>query len=132
MSAHTDAANNLYGLVEKSLGKLPEDAQASARGELAGLQAMTERSGDALERLGETAARHAAEKPAADAALKHAMTTKIFGMKPSTAIIGAVAVDGLVIGATKFMQGRQTGKLPQGQWSAKIDRERATAQGRQL
>ncbi len=93
---------------------------------------MTTQSDAAYARVAETAQRQAAAKPAAEAALKNAMQTKILGMKPTTAIVGAVAVGALAIAATKLMQSNRE-KSGEGKWASRISHERAqlASQGQQ-
>lgn len=129
MNTHIHAANDLYALAQKSIGALPTGAQASASAQLAGLRATTQQVGAAVERVAQSAATHAAARPVADARLNHAMATKIMGMKPTTAIIGAAVAGSLVIGTTAWLHHRRD-QAQSGQWTQRIDRERASVQGR--
>lgn len=124
MSERSTEASKLYDLVARYVSALPEGAQASARTKLDELKSMSAHTDAAYVRVAEAAQQHAATQPAADAALKKAMQTKIFGMSPTTAIVGAVAVGGLAIAATKLMQSRRH-NAGEGKWANRISQERA-------
>lgn len=124
MNTRPNETNMLYSLLERGVGALPAGAQLSAQTKLDGLKAATAHADVSYARIAETAQRQAAAKPAADAALKNAMQIKILGMKPTTAIVGAVAVGGLAIAATKLMRSSSE-KSDESSWASRITHERA-------
>jgi hypothetical protein len=129
----TTETMKLYGHLSRYVDNLPESARGSARTKLDGLEAMTASTNAAYACATETARAQAARQPAAEATLKVAMQTKIFGMMPMTAVLGAVAVGGIAVAAIKFTQHRHE-IATRVKWTDRIAQERADAgyRGREI
>lgn len=118
--------SSLYDSLNRIIGNFPDSEQSALRARTDGLKGMTASTNAAYARATETARAQASRQPAAQAALKSAMQTKILGMTPMTAVLGAVAVGGMAVAAIKFTQHRHEA-MTQVKWADRIAQERADA-----
>src|SRR3954469_11069615 len=102
----------------------PADA-AAARNMLADSLAGASRAAHADRAVAEIAKRHARETAEVSKTLAaHSKPGLIAGMKPTTAILGAVAVGALTVGGMKLLQRRRE-RASERSWTQRIEQERA-------
>jgi hypothetical protein len=116
--------------IERVLGTMAPGDAAAARQLRADSVAAGRRAAEANRAAAEIATRRAAEIADLPKTLRaHSKPGLPAGMKPTTAIIGAVAVGALAVGGMKFLQRRRE-RAEERSWTQRIDSERAFASQR--
>ena len=114
--------------IERALGTLDTQHAAATRRMLADAVERNARIAALDGKVAQIARRQAEARAATDAAINNVgkRANPLAGMKPTTAIVGAVAVGAVAMGGIKFMQRRRE-KAEQRSWAQRIEQERALA-----